>query len=348
MGKIVSVDFGLNLSFISFIRMRLQYVAWTNDTIATCTLSFDPHTRSLLFSLMNFRREIMFTKHDQSRLIHLLLFISTARGTILDDSIEERRRNITSRLCPFTDLCHTKASRNFTYPVSYSSCCSDCNCEDDCAETNSCCPDKATDSGNPSKRVCKTTMVKKRFKEREFHDGFIDGIKNYFIIDYCPAAVEDLDIQERCHGLKKTTLDDYMWVSDTSTGEIFQNYNCAKCHGINDWRAWNIRTQCNYLEDTSFVNMSATLYSADCNIINEAPDDLASKTNKDRCFTPVITVCNQTGLWTEYDEFIDTECQRNTVPYFQNNFLVMDIYKNIFCYRVGSDQGRNGHLLFVI
>ena len=204
--------------------------------------------------------------------------------------------------------------------------------EDDCAETNSCCPDKATDSGNQSKRVCKTTMVKNRFKEREFHDGFIDGIKNYFIIDHCPTAVEDLDIQERCHGLKKSKLDDYMWVSDTSTGEIFQNYNCAKCHGVNDWRAWNIRTQCNYLEDTSFVNMTATLYSADCNIINEAPDDLASKTNKDRCFTPYITVCNQTGLWTEYDEFIDAECQRNTVPYFQNNFLVMDIYKNIFCY----------------
>ena len=265
-------------------------------------------------------------------IVLLLLLVSTASGTSASGDTRDWRQNITSRLCPYTDMCLTKASQEFTHPTDYEPCCSDCNCNADCIETNSCCPDSTVASDIPSERVCKSTMVKKRDREREFYDGFVDGINSYFIINRCPAVELDINVKDKCLGIDKTKLDEYIWVSDTISGKIFQNHHCAKCHGIKDWTSWNIRTQCSRIYDTSFVNITATLYSDDCNIITEAPDELAAKTNNDRCYTPTITVCNQTGLWSSYDVYVDEECKRNTAPYFQTDGLDMNIYKNIFCF----------------
>ena len=244
--------------------------------------------------------------------------------------------NITSQLCPYTDFCHTKASKVFNYTVQdLAPCCGDCSCDDDCIETNSCCPDKTVVSHNSTGLVCKNTMVKKRPGRRgdnRNYDGLSYGIKRYYITASCPAGLTDEAIQHRCLGTNRTTLDDFVWVLDTATGKIFQNYHCAKCHGIESWETFNIRTQCVNKHETNFENLTMALLSEDCNIINEISDEYAATTDKYQCFTPTILVCNQTGRWEQYDADIDEACQRQTVPFFQTDLFTTVIYKNPFCY----------------
>ena len=277
----------------------------------------------------------MSSSAELSMIFHALLLlaptITTVRGGFMDWS-----KNITSYLCPYTDSCLTKASEAFNYPARIAPCCSDCSCTDDCIETNSCCPDKTMISHNSIGLVCKNTMVKKRggFKDDGNHDGYVDGIKRYLITDSCPASEQDKIIQHKCLGTDKTTLDDYVWVSDVATGRIFQNYHCAQCHGIRMWKDWNIRTLCSFITDDSFQNLTETLFSEECNIINEISEELAREAEEYRCYTPTITMCNQTGQWKNYDAAVDEACKRNTVPFFQmdETLLKMVIYNNLFCY----------------
>ena len=283
--------------------------------------------------------------------------ITIVRGGSMDWS-----KNIINYLCPYTDFCLTKALKVFKYPArNHVPCCSDCSCTNDCIETNSCCPDKTMVSHNstgPDKTmvshnstgfVCKNTMVKKRggLKDDGNHDGYADGIKRYLITDNCPASEQDKIIQHKCLGADKTTLDDYVWVSDAATGRIYQNYHCAQCHGIKTWKNWNIRTLCSRITDDSFQNLTETLFSEECNIINEVSEELAREAEEYRCYKPTITVCNQTGQWQLYDAAVDEACKRNTVPFFQidEKLLKMVIYNNLFCYVCNTDAIDNADMV---
>ena len=167
-------------------------------------------------------------------IICVVLIFSIRSGTSINGDTGDWRQ---TTICPNTDWCLTEAQQELTYPVHYGPCCTNCNSNDDSMGTNICCSDKTTDYGSPSKRVCKSTIVKKRglHKDREFYDGFIDGINSYFIPDRCPTDEQGIDVNEKCLSIDKTTLDDYICVSDTTTDKIFQNHHCAKCHGIKDW-----------------------------------------------------------------------------------------------------------------
>ena len=286
---------------------------------------------------------------EQALFYLTLIGLTTAIPSVKSkDEILGWIHNITSQLCPYTDFCHTKASKVFNYAVQdQAPCCSDCSCDDDCIETNSCCPDKAMVSHNSTGLVCKNTMTKKRSKNRDTrnNDGLSNGIKRYFITDSCPAGETDKDIQHRCLGTNKTTLDDFVWVLDTATGKIYQNYHCAKCHGIESWETFNIRTQCSNNIDNNFDNLTTTLLSEDCNIINEISDKHAATTEKYRCYTPTISVCNQTGQWRHYDADIDEACQRNMVPFFQADVFKTVIYKNHFCYVCNTEKMSGAELV---
>ena len=277
---------------------------------------------------------MMSAEEARSLICHVLLLFSTTLAKVSGGTVDWNQ-NITSHLCPYTDFCHTKASKVFTYPThDYEPCCNQCSCNDNCLETNSCCPDKTIVSDNPTLLVCKSTMVKKRggYKDNRFYNGLVGGIKSYLITDRCPAGEQDIDIQHRCLGMKRITLDDYLWVSDSATGKIFNNHHCAQCHGIENWKTWNIRTQCHIDIDSRFENLTATLLSDECNIINEIPGEHAAEADKYKCYTPAISVCNQTGLWKRYDGDVDEACKKNTVPFFQIDGLNVVIYKNLFCY----------------
>lgn len=282
------------------------------------------------------------TTENQKLLIlrmQLVLIFSTLLISI-ETKLTNRQQTVMTQLCPFTDFCHANATEIYRYPE-YEPCCSECSCADNCWETGSCCPDKDNVTSKSSELVCKSTMVKKRSNGRDtlFYDGFQEGIKRYLIVDRCPADnFKNSTIQQKCQGVNKSSLEDYVWVVDTVSGKIFQNRHCAICHGHKSWKSWNIRTQCNNVDKTSFESLEVFLFSKDCNIINEIPEDLEVDTEIYRCYIPGISVCNQTGLWTQFDQDINDGCATYTMPFFQIHHFLVDIYKNVFCYMCNTDQ----------
>ena len=206
--------------------------------------------------------------------------------------------------------------------------------------------------------VCKSSMVKKREGlkgDRDFHDGFVDGINSYFITDRCPAHERDADIQENCNGIKKSTLDEYIWVSHTSTDKKNSESPLCTVPWIYELKTWNIKTQCDSVNETSFLNITATIYSDNCHIINIAPDDIAVRSESDRCFTPNVWLCNQTEQTKIYHNFVHRGCNYNIVSKFLMEYfnITPDILKekmttDTFCYVCTDDNVSSRKLLCLL
>lgn len=259
----------------------------------------------------------------------LMLIIPLLINRVL--STETLDRNVTATLCPYTDFCHFKATEVFNRSDS-DPCCNECSCGNDCWETQNCCPDKQNIVYGTTQLVCKSTMVKKRPQDdTTFQDGLSQGIKRYLIIDKCPDHEKLPYIQQICVDYNKTLLQDFIWVSDILTGKIYQNEHCARCNGVNQTVAWNIKTMCGEILRSSLQNMSDILLSEECNIITEAPEE-GDRFEKYRCFIPTVSGCNETGLWQQYDKRVYDACQSKTVPFFQTLVAGVIIYKNIFCF----------------
>ena len=145
--------------------------------------------------------------------------------------------------------------------------------------------------------------------------------------------------------MKRITLDDYLWVSDSAAAKIFNNHHCAECHGIENCKPWKIRTQCHNDVDSRFENLTATLFSDECNIIKEMPGKHVAEVDKYKCYTPAISVCNQTGLWKRYNGDVDEACKKNTVPFFQTDGLNLVICKNLFCYVCNTGDASSAEMV---
>lgn len=243
-------------------------------------------------------------------------------------------RNIIGRFCPYTDLCQQNASAVQGDPRQYEPCCSKCSCSEDCWETNSCCPDKANTKSTDF--ACKSPVVKTGKREIPIYYVF----RGYYIIDKCPDSEKDENIRRACSKELVNSLEDLIWVSDTASGKIYQNLHCASCNNISTWRMWNIRTDCETVLDANFANLSDVIFTGVCEIINEPPDDEHIIADNFKCLIPSISVCNQTGLWRQYDEDIALACAKYNFSFVESRVFsrYMIVYKNPFCYVCNKDN----------
>lgn len=173
------------------------------------------------------------------------------------------------------------------------------------------------------------------------HNGINEGIRRYFVIDRCPEDHFNNFINSQCGGINKTDVEDFLWVSDSTTGKIYQNYHCAVCHEVKDWVTWQLRTMCRSSLQFSFASLSEFPFNDRCNIINEAPETLAEVTARYQCYIPDISNCNVTGFWKHYNKDIEMGCQSFTQMYFETIEIygVIKSYKNMFCYLCNTDDG---------
>ena len=126
---------------------------------------------------------------------------------------------------------------------------------------------------------------------------------------------------------------DFIWVSDVSSGEIYNNRHCAACHGVKEWKSWRIRTSSQNILRANFPNLTDVIMSDDCSIINELPEDEEKDAEKFRCFIPEVSACNVTGLWKQYNAAIEAAClQYYNVPFIKYGLVYHVIYKNVFCF----------------
>ena len=253
--------------------------------------------------------------------------------------IAQMIRNLGSQLCPHTDFCYTNASEAI-YDETKDPCCRNCSCNDDCWETQRCCPDKADRviREQPTYLECKETVTKDKKNDQNLdYDGYNFDIRMYFITDKCPDENTEEQLREKCSGGNKTGIDDYRWVSDEQTGKIYQNRHCALCHGLKTWWSWNILTTCDEIFQAHYTNITEIIFSEYCDLINEVPETHAELVARFRCYSPSITSCNRTGLWRRYDRHTEDACQSFTQIYFPYE-LRRTVYKNVFCYLCNAKE----------
>ena len=228
-------------------------------------------------------------------------------------------RDIGAKACPYTHFCCTNASK-VVADEKYEPCCSPCFCEDDCWELNNCCPDKDDILVKPSILACKESLVKK--------DSYLrQSRRSYRIVDNCPSSEGNRVLIGKCKGVTQTSLNDFIWVSDKSSGRIYQNAHCARCHGIDNVIGWNIKTFCkDLLYETDFASVKETLLSKSCSIENVIPAGLRSVQHKYECNDHILAYSRCTALagGTQIGDIVEG-CERSFWPF-------MGSFQNVFCY----------------
>ena len=245
-----------------------------------------------------------------------------------------------SQLCPYSNYCHTSAAsdiRNQTHVP----CCLPCSCDDDCWIEDNCCPDKVSEEHEKPALKCKLSMTK--ISSLHTNDQYRNDLfKRFRVVDYCPGPDTESDLVQKCSGENAPDLESYRWVSDETTGFIYQNRFCAKCNGVSDYVQWEIIvTHCkDIFENPSQFNDVIMLDT--CSIVNAVPDKLKDTTDRFRCYLPQYSTCNMTGQWEVYDSQIDTACSVYTAYFFLVRVKLV-IYKNAFCYacNTGSIESIN-------
>ena len=235
--------------------------------------------------------------------------------------------NIGKNLCPYNDYCSRQ--KEFL-PFPDHPCCEDCSCEDSCWETKNCCPDKEVIDTRMPVENCHVTIVKKRNKNM-LYNGLYFGIKAYRIVDNCPESEQNVSIINRCTLLDINHISDYNWVSNFSTGTIYQNKFCAACHGETGLTEWLMEARCEDVLYSNFSDLKSLLLSEKCDLINREPSGIADHPYI-QCAVPFYSRCNQTGLWEIYDQDIEWACNIHEATFLEVEFNHIDVYKNAFCY----------------
>ena len=125
-----------------------------------------------------------------------------------------------------------------------------------------------------------------------------DKTTPYLIYDACPDNSSTSHLNDKCKGIDKTELEDYVWVTSKETGHIYQNIHCAICQGVKTWITWRVRTTCHEVKAADFEHVTDILLNPKCDIINEVPDELNETIWKYRCYIPdSYSRCNMSGGW---------------------------------------------------
>ena len=244
-------------------------------------------------------------------------------------------QDVASVLCPFTDFCYTNASEVFnedTYGLSDrgfpSPCCHSCYCTDSCWELGNCCPDKQPLAVPPSVRPCLSSAASLGKVEN------IPSAKSYRVINDCPPTFNEETVRAKCNGTDRTELEDIIWVSDQSTGDIFQNTHCAVCHNITDFDVWHFGAKCREALESNFDSWKDVLIQSGCTIVNLPPNNMTSFIQYE-CFETTDSnyfPCNRSGQWETYDYDIEYACALSIWPYEHRIYdKETMVAPNVFC-----------------
>ena len=278
---------------------------------------------------------IIYTIISYFRLIDSTMFLSALYLVMILFSVSDADLNFDARLlvqkygpavCPYTNFCYTNASEKLDDTSDEIPCCAPCSCEDNCWEFGNCCPDKVpTHNTDQLLPVCKDSMTKQPHYIKS-------GRRDYFVIDHCPRGTKNVRLLQKCQFANRTSIEDYVWVSDKLTGKIYENKYCALCNAVVDVLPWRILTTCDYFLTIPFSQAVEYILSDSCAFINEAPESLSDVTNKYACQIPTFSQCNTTGFGKHYVEEVDTACNAFTSVFVHYTIFGPVTFKNIFCY----------------
>ena len=163
------------------------------------------------------------------------------------------------------------------------------------------------------------------------YNGYNYGILRYRIVTSCPNGENNKTLADKCASQNKTSILDYTWVTDESTGMIFQNEYCARCHNVDRYFKWQIRTTYRSVLSVNFSSLPNSIHAPYCELIVELPEDRMHSADNYRCYRANRAECNITGLWQDYDSDVELACRTYVSPIIDYSPFSM-VYKNIYCY----------------
>lgn len=206
--------------------------------------------------------------------------------------------------------------------------CLDCQCDPSCVEFGACCPDTITSYGLP-KNTASIECVKQSFKTTYIGERR----KVYKMVTKCPLNFRDENLKEKCE--QRTMKDNILNppVSDRNFVFTYRNKYCAECSNVFDYEPWLLRFVCYsdmyadvdlYFLETLEDFMNEIYEFPFCSLFNVKP---SNKEIRQCNYYGIVSECNVTGRWKEYNEFIDVACQTYTTIFELDIFT----YRNVFC-----------------
>ena len=237
--------------------------------------------------------------------------------TGLDRLIQNHRA-----LCRLSDSC---AAIDTTDPMR--SCCMPCSCEASCFSERTCCPEVLSEFWKePDTEITQAECLKPVFArhlEKRKLKRVYRSKKSANMIAKCPKYFENIEIKETCEQRNGTALEEHIPVTDTNTNFTFTNKYCAECHHIpvDHLAKWLVSVEC-FLSVFNFRSIDSLL--ADVGENNDCYLDFKPLVphHHVKCVN-MISSCNVTGEWREYDNFTARACQLFKAPYRE--------YRNPFC-----------------
>ena len=213
-------------------------------------------------------------------------------------------------------------------------CCKGCSCDlDHCTLSGTCCPDlleylpSLDESASKIKIVCQKASLKKN----RSHDLPV-GL-DVWMFTRCPDDYTDEVTKEKCEN-----PDEFAdW--DTKIPVVhdrpilhnnYQNIHCALCHNVSRTNliTWEVAVYCSkgeLLPSSRETILDEVRLAEYCNIVYKYP---LQYDTMDTC-EPVISRCNETGEWEEYDAVTEAACHAY-IDIYEGK------YKNLFCYLCNS------------
>lgn len=156
----------------------------------------------------------------------------------------------------------------------------------------------------------------------------LDGVR---LFRHCLSNM-DRTIQSKCE--QPHMFDDFYTkvpVIDINTLYSYQNKFCAKCNYVNNDALlyWDVNLRCSEVEDLIIADITTLVddvNSNNCNLKYTIPN--IPGTDTAFCSTGVISQCNETGVWKDYDPDIEAACLAYSGLFTANKIK----YRNVFCY----------------
>ena len=227
------------------------------------------------------------------------------------------------KLCPLADICTTNKSDKHMLEMERS-CCLPCKCDVMCKKLGNCC-DKRDSRGY----MCHAPIVEHMDETNNDFGNFMldDKIRSlgFFMVDKCLHGFTFTDCSEEKVAPWGTLYPVYDPVSDIN----FYNHRCAECNGAYNYVYWNLDLEALTYERslTTCLNAISGRRPSDCKIGFTPPKEM----NKMRhiCSHDLISTCNVTGQWKQYDANLELACSAMFSPVLDR--IGLPEYANIFC-----------------
>ncbi|KAL3832445.1 hypothetical protein ACJMK2_024087 [Sinanodonta woodiana] len=237
------------------------------------------------------------------------------------------------RICAENSVClHSNqdgysSSINSSHSIFCNSSYGCCSCNNNCLYDTTCCVNLLLNE-NPYDCISNEIFPSARDHDASFESGL-------FAISKCKNNNQPEFVRDMCHQQLFSNLISFL--PGRSNGSvIFKNIFCSYCHDFKDnFQPLDIQITCpNRLEPTmflSFFSLLRTSLQRKCNVrlVDSGDDGYMNE-------TLMVSVCNTTEKWHDYDESFQNMCELKkqfSICGLSSVTYQNQIFKNMFCFR---------------